>query len=44
MTKLAPIPVVCIEMTGQNVTECVGGVVDVTEARLGDRYHTQIRD
>jgi 3-deoxy-7-phosphoheptulonate synthase len=29
-----------IEMTGQNVTECVGGVVDVTEANLGDRYHT----
>ena len=28
------------EMTGQNVTECVGGVVDVTEAKLGDRYHT----
>ena len=28
------------EMTGQNVTECVGGVVDVAEARLGDRYHT----
>ena len=28
------------EMTGQNVTECVGGAVDVTEARLGDRYHT----
>ena len=28
------------EMTGQNVTECVGGVVDVTEARLGDRHHT----
>ena len=28
------------EMTGQNVTECVGVVVDVTEARLGDRYHT----
>ena len=28
------------EMTGQNVTECMGGVVDVTEARLGDRYHT----
>ena len=28
------------EMTGQNVTECVVGVVDVTEARLGDRYHT----
>lgn len=28
------------EMTGQNVTECVGGLVEVTEARLGDRYHT----
>ena len=28
------------EMTGRNVTECVGGVVDVTEASLGDRYHT----
>ena len=28
------------EMTGQDVTECVGGVVDVTEAGLGDRYHT----
>jgi len=28
------------EMTGKNVTECVGGVIDVTEARLGDRYHT----
>jgi len=28
------------EMTGRNVTECVGGVIDVTEARLGDRYHT----
>ncbi|MDA7599351.1 3-deoxy-7-phosphoheptulonate synthase class II [Alphaproteobacteria bacterium] len=28
------------EMTGQNVTECVGGVVEVTEDRLGDRYHT----
>jgi len=28
------------EMTGQNVTECVGGVIDVTEANLGDRYHT----
>jgi len=27
-------------MTGQNVTECVGGVVEVTEDRLGDRYHT----
>ena len=28
------------EMTGQDVTECVGGMTDVTEARLGDRYHT----
>ena len=28
------------EMTGQNVTECLGGAVEVTEARLGDRYHT----
>ena len=29
-----------IEMTGQDVTECVGGVVEVTEESLGDRYHT----
>ena len=29
-----------IEMTGQNVTECTGGAVDVTEMSLGDRYHT----
>ncbi|MDO8608331.1 MAG: 3-deoxy-7-phosphoheptulonate synthase class II [Phaeospirillum sp.] len=28
------------EMTGQDVTECVGGMNSVTEARLGDRYHT----
>ena len=28
------------EMTGQNVTECVGGVSEVSEASLGDRYHT----
>jgi len=28
------------EMTGQNVTECVGGSRPVTEASLGDRYHT----
>ena len=28
------------EMTGQNVTECVGGVYTVTESSLGDRYHT----
>jgi 3-deoxy-7-phosphoheptulonate synthase len=29
-----------IEMTGQNVTECTGGAVDVTEMSLADRYHT----
>lgn len=29
-----------IEMTGQNVTECTGGAVDVTELSLADRYHT----
>ncbi len=29
-----------IEMTGQNVTECTGGAVDVTEQSLSDRYHT----
>ena len=29
-----------IEMTGQNVTECTGGAVDVTELDLADRYHT----
>ena len=29
-----------VEMTGQNVTECTGGAVDVTETSLGDRYHT----
>jgi 3-deoxy-7-phosphoheptulonate synthase len=28
------------EMTGQNVTECTGGAVMVTEDRLSDRYHT----
>ncbi len=28
------------EMTGQDVTECVGGLVEVTEQDLGDRYHT----
>ncbi len=29
-----------VEMTGQNVTECTGGAVDVTELNLADRYHT----
>ena len=28
------------EMTGQDVTECVGGTQSVSEASLGDRYHT----
>ena len=29
-----------VEMTGQDVTECVGGAVAITDAALGDRYHT----
>jgi 3-deoxy-7-phosphoheptulonate synthase len=29
-----------IEMTGQNVTECTGGAVAITEEGLRDRYHT----
>ena len=29
-----------LELTGQNVTECVGGSQAVTEASLADRYHT----
>jgi 3-deoxy-7-phosphoheptulonate synthase len=29
-----------VEMTGQNVTECVGGAIAVTDEALGDRYHT----
>ncbi len=29
-----------VEMTGKDVTECVGGVSAVTEADLSDRYHT----
>ena len=29
-----------LELTGQNVTECVGGANEVTEASLADRYHT----
>lgn len=28
------------EMTGQDVTECIGGAQAITAARLGDRYHT----
>ena len=29
-----------IEMTGQNVTECTGGAIAVTDEALADRYHT----
>ncbi len=28
------------EMTGQDVTECIGGAQEITEERLSDRYHT----
>jgi 3-deoxy-7-phosphoheptulonate synthase len=28
------------EMTGKDVTECIGGAFEVTEERLSDRYHT----
>ncbi len=28
------------EMTGQNVTECTGGAIAITDETLGDRYHT----
>ncbi len=28
------------EMTGQDVTECVGGAQAITEANLSARYHT----
>jgi 3-deoxy-7-phosphoheptulonate synthase len=29
-----------VEMTGKNVTECMGGAKAITEADLQDRYHT----
>tara|TARA_B100000686_G_C16659871_1_gene900314 strand:- start:949 stop:1314 length:366 start_codon:yes stop_codon:yes gene_type:complete len=29
-----------LEMTGQNVTECIGGVQEITESDLSSRYHT----
>ena len=29
-----------VELTGQNVTECLGGAQAITEAGLADRYHT----
>ncbi len=28
------------EMTGQDVTECIGGAQEITEEALSDRYHT----
>jgi 3-deoxy-7-phosphoheptulonate synthase len=30
-----------VEMTGKDVTECTGGLSAVSEADLGERYHTQ---
>jgi 3-deoxy-7-phosphoheptulonate synthase len=29
-----------IEMTGQNVTECIGGAQKISERDLSSRYHT----
>ena len=29
-----------IEMTGKDVTECTGGLIDITNEELADRYHT----
>ena len=29
-----------LEMTGLDVTECLGGIQKITEGELGDRYHT----
>jgi 3-deoxy-7-phosphoheptulonate synthase len=29
-----------VELTGRNVTECIGGAQEVTEENLADRYHT----
>ncbi|MEM1391271.1 MAG: 3-deoxy-7-phosphoheptulonate synthase, partial [Pseudomonadota bacterium] len=29
-----------VEMTGQNVTECMGGAQAISEADLSSRYHT----
>ena len=30
-----------LEMTGQDVTECIGGAQEITEENLASRYHTQ---
>ena len=27
-------------MTGKDVTECTGGAQEITDEKLGDRYHT----
>jgi 3-deoxy-7-phosphoheptulonate synthase len=29
-----------IEMTGKNVTECIGGAQNITDKDLSSRYHT----
>ena len=29
-----------LEMTGQDVTECIGGIQEITESDLNSRYHT----
>jgi 3-deoxy-7-phosphoheptulonate synthase len=29
-----------VEMTGQDVTECTGGLQEITDENLSDRYHT----
>ena len=29
-----------VEMTGQDVTECIGGAQQIAEQDLADRYHT----
>ena len=29
-----------LEMTGDDVTECIGGGSDIKGGQLGDRYHT----
>lgn len=31
-----------LEMTGEDVTECVGGLSEVTEETLGDRYNSNV--
>ena len=29
-----------LEMTGQDVTECIGGIQEIKESDLSSRYHT----